>query len=293
VFPAFLRRGAALSSPSASRGFPPFCLRQTPLSVIKKESLARRAPIKSRLSFLTLAVTLFVIGHSVLCAQEAKHRVTIMVTVMDPSGAVMPGAQLKISPPPDPPLKNPKTNNEGKFLVCLVPGGYDLYVSHPQFKPWSERLEISDMASHSVEVYLQLAETTQFIDMGGPSFPVQPATPHTETAGPSSPVQPLNPTYKDFPSATITVAVTDRTGASVPYAQIGGVPLLETERKLETARILETDEHGKISLKVIPLSFDLDVTSPGFDRWKNRIKIQNGESQTVDVILEALPQPKP
>lgn len=233
--------------------------------------------MKFRLLFLLLAVALFVTGHSVLRAQGAKHRVSIMVTVMDPSGAVMPGVQLKISPPADPPLNNPKTNNEGKFLVCLVPGGYDLYASYPDFKPWSKHIEISDAASHAVEVYMQLAESTQFIDMGGPSFP-----------GQRFPVQPLNPTYKDPASATMTVTVTDRTGAVVPYAQIGGVPLATG-----SAGIQEADENGKISIKVVPLSFDLKVTSPGFDRWKKRIKIQNGESQTVDVILEALPHPKP
>jgi hypothetical protein len=192
-----------------------------------------------------------------------------MVTVMDPSGAVIVGAQLKISPSPDPPLKNPKTNEEGRFFVRLLPGGYDLYVSYPNFDPWSKHVEVADTGNHAVEVYMQVAESAHFAYIEGHGFLVQPV-------------------YKDPGSATINVSVTDWYGYPVPYARIRcGLmsPLGE--------KILEADEHGKISLRGIPPSFGLEVTSPGFHRSKMRIDIRNGESQTVGVFLDALPKPKP
>jgi PEGA domain len=49
----------------------------------------------------------------------------------------------------------------------------------------------------------------------------------------------------------------------------------------------EADGHGKFSIKVVPGSYGLAVTSPGFRRWTKRIRVQGGESQRVDVLLEA------
>src|ERR1700685_3555673 len=65
-------------------------------------------------------------------AQQSKTPVTIVVT--DPNGAVVPHAQVRLTPAPDPTPGVMETDEKGKLRVDLLPGEYSLSVSRAGFK---------------------------------------------------------------------------------------------------------------------------------------------------------------
>jgi len=65
-------------------------------------------------------------------AQQAKTPVTIVVT--DPNGAVVPHAQVRLTPVPDPTPGVMETDEKGKLRVDVLPGEYALSVSRTGFK---------------------------------------------------------------------------------------------------------------------------------------------------------------
>jgi hypothetical protein len=65
-------------------------------------------------------------------AQQSKTPVTIVVT--DPNGAVVPHAQVRLTPAPDPTPGVMETDEKGKLRIDLLPGEYSLSVSRAGFK---------------------------------------------------------------------------------------------------------------------------------------------------------------
>jgi hypothetical protein len=223
---------------------------------------------------LLLTFSFVVTERPLLSAKETKDSVSVTIVVMGPRGGMVPDAQIKLSPSPAKAPKNPETNEHGEFSLDLVPGSYDLFVSFPVFVPWAKQIQVLAAPSQTVRVVLEVAETTAMVQTCSPCPPVQLDSVPQPPAVPSA-------------SASLTIVVKDATGAVVPYAQIGGY------LQAGTWRVPEADEHGRFSIKVIPGSLNLAVTSPGFRRWTKRIRLQDGESQTVDVLLNADDAPPP
>ena len=65
-------------------------------------------------------------------AQQVKTPVTIVVT--DPNGAVIPHAQVRLTPAPNSTPALMETGEEGKLRVDVLPGEYSLSVSRAGFK---------------------------------------------------------------------------------------------------------------------------------------------------------------
>jgi hypothetical protein len=65
-------------------------------------------------------------------AQESKTLINIVVT--DPSGAVVPHAQIRLVPAPNPLPSVMETDAKGKLRLDLLPGGYALFVNSSGFK---------------------------------------------------------------------------------------------------------------------------------------------------------------
>src|SRR5436190_7737797 len=104
-------------------------------------------------NLLTLLLTLLVA--SATFAQSAK----VKGRVMDTTGSVMPGVQVKVSQA-DKVVAQGLTDAMGDFDLPANPGDYKLEIVAPDFDPHSETVKVTaDMAPLSVS--LQLAAIAQ------------------------------------------------------------------------------------------------------------------------------------
>lgn len=199
-------------------------------------------------------------------APKQKDILTAMIVVSDPSGGVIPDVQIKLLPAAAKELNNGKTDETGRLWVDLVPGDYQLFAANPLFLPSADNIQVQAIPNQIFRAVLQLPEVTKTI--------------YTPKQGlmPTNPVLPPPPVA----SASITIVVTDPNGVAVPFAQIGGV-----ERESDKAwKFPEADADGQYYVKLIPGSYDLAVTSPGFSRWSKQIQLEGSESRRVRVLLK-------
>jgi hypothetical protein len=205
---------------------------------------------------LLLGLGLVLTGPLPLAAGDTKQAVPVTIIVIDSAGAPIPFAQIMLAPRPATTPKHPETSETGKISLQVIPGKYDLFVTAADFAPWAKNIQVEANGSQTVTVILQIACKTQTVR----SIPI-------------------------IASASVTITVTDATGAAVPYAQIGVCPIDEFSKPHD-----EADESGKFSLKLVPGSCELAVTSPGFRRWTQRIGLKQKENQTLKVVLEVGPK---
>jgi hypothetical protein len=81
---------------------------------------------------------LTVVTGGVRAGQEAGSAtatglVTVVIQVADPSGARVPGAQVRMAPMPEKAPETMLTDNKGELRLELKAGGYGLYVTSPGF----------------------------------------------------------------------------------------------------------------------------------------------------------------
>jgi hypothetical protein len=277
----FLRKknGAGMASPGIRKvRFAEALSRRSSFCYFESSSL--RYHMKIRPLRLLVTFVFLVTGHLPLSAQKMKDTVSLTIVVIDPSGSVIPDAQIKLSPAPLISPKNPETNEGGALSLDVVPGRYNLYVSSPNFVPWAKHIEVDPAPIHTVRVVLQLAETTSIVqNCSGPPIETN-----------SAPQPPAVSAPQPTAFGLVTVVVTNATRAAVPYAQIEGLTPTNIQKSPEA------DEHGKFSTRVIPGNYNLAVTSPGFRRGTKSIRVKDGENLTVDIVLEAggcSPEPCP
>jgi hypothetical protein len=80
---------------------------------------------------------------------------------------------------------------------------------------------------------------------------------------------------------SLTIRVTDVTGAGIPRAHIALI-------RSETTKIwaeAETDENGYAGLSVKPGSYRFSVASPGFFDWHEQIDVGDAAAQKIQVKL--------
>jgi hypothetical protein len=210
--------------------------------------------MKRNLFFLLFGIGLFLTGYSSLHAKNGKDAVAVTVIVTDPSGTPIRSAQIKLARQPPAIHKNPETDKTGAVSLNVIPGKYDLFATATDFAPWAKNILVQADVGQTVNVTLQLVCATQSVRAAK-----VPAT----------------------ASASVTITVTDATGAAVPFAQIGFCPVAEFSRPRD-----EADESGKLRFKLVPGDYDLVVTSPGFRRWTQRIELKEKENQVVNAILQ-------
>jgi hypothetical protein len=110
--------------------------------------------------FLLLSVQL------VLAGSLATQTVTtpVVITVTDPSGAGIAGAQVRVIPGPVPGTSNSVTDAKGQFSANLAPGGHALFVMASGFK--SAAIHIDVKASKEVQTI------STRLDLGATGSPV-------------------------------------------------------------------------------------------------------------------------
>jgi hypothetical protein len=82
-------------------------------------------------------------------------------------------------------------------------------------------------------------------------------------------------------TASLTVSVTDESGAVVPRAAV----TIVNEAK-QTKVTKDTDENGHAALSVEPGTYRLSVNVPGFREWHQPIGIENANSRRIEVRLK-------
>ena len=80
---------------------------------------------------------------------------------------------------------------------------------------------------------------------------------------------------------SLTIRVTDVTGAVIPGAHITLIRDETTETKVEA----DTDENGGAGLSVKPGSYRFSVTMPGFSNWHKQIDVRGAAPQKIEVEL--------
>jgi len=111
---------------------------------------------------IALFCSLVLAGSALRAQQAATTNVTIRVT--DQTGAVIPHAQIRLVPAPDPAPPKLETDDHGQLSINLKASGYALSVSAPGFKTWSERIVVSlpgiKDTSQIFPVVLQIGEVS-------------------------------------------------------------------------------------------------------------------------------------
>src|SRR2546423_11126476 len=108
-------------------------------------------------NLLSLLLTLVIASSTFAQSAKVKGR------VMDTSGSVMPGVQVKVSQA-DKVVKEGLTDNMGDFELPVNPGDYKLEVIAPDFNTYSEMVKVTaDMAG--LAVTMELATIAQNVEV--------------------------------------------------------------------------------------------------------------------------------
>ena len=116
--------------------------------------------MKTKITFrITLGLFLFILSFS-LTAIAQNYRGVIRGRVMDPQGASIPGAQLKLIEQETNETRTAKTDGNGDFTISLLrPGSYRLEVDREGFGKYVNMVTLQVNQELRVEVSLKIATT--------------------------------------------------------------------------------------------------------------------------------------
>ena len=126
-----------------------------------------------KIKLSTFLLALLLIGISIfLSAQQTAGVASVTIVVTDPTGAVIPHAQINLSPDPKS-ASNLETSDNGTLQVPLAPGNYYLSLDVPRFKHYSKNFQVDNASNQSVDAHLQPDGVGTAVYVGGPNFPVR------------------------------------------------------------------------------------------------------------------------
>jgi outer membrane receptor protein involved in Fe transport len=100
-------------------------------------------------------------------AAQARAGVPVTGVAADPTGAVLPGAQVQLAPPGGGAEQTTTTDQAGAFRFDQVtPGRYEIRVTFEGFHPTTVRLNVTGRPPGPVRVILPLAAITQEVTVG-------------------------------------------------------------------------------------------------------------------------------
>jgi Carboxypeptidase regulatory-like domain len=128
-----------------------------------------------RIVFLVL-LALFCVP--ILVHGQGQGSAAISGTVMDPSGAVVPGAKITVMQTATGLTRKTVTNSAGQFSAAsLAPGSYTVRVTAAGFKTHVESFTILADQERSLAIKLQVGEATQTVTVEGAAVHVNTVTP--------------------------------------------------------------------------------------------------------------------
>lgn len=119
--------------------------------------------MRRELLLASLGFALLLGGRLSLCAQDTEKAVSVVVVVVDSSGAPIPRAQVDLAPQAVATPKNPETNEFGKISFDVLPGKYQLFVKAASFVDLSKIIEVEARADQSLIVTLQVVADARTI----------------------------------------------------------------------------------------------------------------------------------
>src|SRR5437868_976864 len=138
------------------------------MSVLGSILMFRTLPLL-RAKFLVLSFLLIL-----TVAASAQYRATIQGVVTDPSGAIVPGANLTLTDKATGRTLETTSNDSGLYTFgSLAPSRYSLSVEKEGFKKKVlEDLGIIPEQSNSVNVQLDLGQATETVNVSGDATPL-------------------------------------------------------------------------------------------------------------------------
>jgi Carboxypeptidase regulatory-like domain len=207
-----------------------------------------------RIRDVILALLLLVLLGARLSAQNTWNTAQLSIIVTDKTNAYVAGAQIKICPHAGVLPQKPQTYQSGTLRLNLVPGSYDLFVASPVYKPWYRQVDLRAGSNETITAVLEAAGRT-LVHTGHGWDP------------PSPPAEPLR------------IDVTDEAGVPIAYASFDGFPDANTM----------ADEKGQLRLKLVPTTYLVAVTSPGYERWEKIVEVIPRQENLVKVVLKRTP----
>ena len=125
--------------------------------------------------FLASLLTVLVVGTSTLSAQQSTSA-TLSGRVVDPTGAVIGGAQVAVTHKATSSKRDTKTNEEGLFAVTsLGPGEYELKVQQTGFKTAVYSAIVLQVGQiENFNVTLEVGATSDTVTIDGEAFDFEP-----------------------------------------------------------------------------------------------------------------------
>jgi hypothetical protein len=129
-----------------------------------------------RKSTYVAALVLFWLAFSPAARSEDQEATHVVVTVIDPSGAVVPGAEVWIGRMSDSLKPFLIANDRGVLTADINPGKYEIDVQFPGFHAHRQGLTVLEIAEQHVNVTLQIISCSECVVVMGMPVP-EPAVP--------------------------------------------------------------------------------------------------------------------
>jgi len=200
------------------------------------------------------------------CSPAANAEGRISLEVTDETGAVVQRAQVAVRPHLQPQTSAWRTDDHGRFSFSMPPGDYDLFVVSPLFREWSKQVRVREEKTINFKIVLNPAKISQIVDAG------------------SNGLIDTGSVYVSQPPAPELVILSVQDQDREP---IVGARVWVTYQ--DPTAYMETDEKGMITLKLLPRDYEMVVVSPGFTRWQQHLKVEEGRGRLLNVILSKLP----
>ncbi len=111
-------------------------------------------------------VQISVLGASAVASAAAAQTCEVKVRVLDPTGATIPSATVKIEKPDGAEaINNGASNDQGEFSGKIAPGVYSLQVASPGFASFRQELTCRASETVSVKAPLRLAFMGEIIEV--------------------------------------------------------------------------------------------------------------------------------
>ena len=112
--------------------------------------------MKTKPLALLLVLALFASVASITLSAESISAVPVTIAVTDPSGAVIPHAQIKVSPALETNPPDMQTGPDGRLTLALTPGTYDLSVTQRGFETWRQQVQVLRAPTQVISAQLQI-----------------------------------------------------------------------------------------------------------------------------------------
>src|SRR6266478_2018770 len=103
-----------------------------------------------------------------LASALAGFAVTLVGTVRDPSGAVIPGVTVELSAEATGPPRTILTDSNGQFRAAgLAPGPYQIKVAHSGFQLYTQTVAVEQNQTTAIEIRLEIGKIVQDLRVSG------------------------------------------------------------------------------------------------------------------------------